>query len=32
MRDPGRIPMVLDAVERRWDGRPDEHLLPMLVA
>jgi hypothetical protein len=31
MRDPGRIPMVLDAVERRWRELPDEHLLPMLL-
>jgi uncharacterized protein YihD (DUF1040 family) len=31
VRDPNRIPMVLDAVARRWSKTPDEHLLPMLL-
>jgi hypothetical protein len=31
MRDPGRIPMVLAAVERRWRALPGEQLVPMLL-
>jgi hypothetical protein len=31
MRDPNRIPRVLAAIERRWDERPDTHLVPLLL-
>ena len=31
MRDPERIPMILQALERRWREEPDQRLCQLLV-